>query len=166
MCEDGILVAEHSVTLQPRWSRDLQHSTLVLTKLNRRSDRPDLINQLVMLNSCTYTINFRSYTSNCSRDKQTLNPFYVKGTWKQWLRVACAEKDKTLSVLGITLNCVWWCASRLWVKGMWIIYSLPLLSGRLIVVLLVRVPSMVQIELFNHLLRIIVIRHLKPYSRE
>ena len=31
-------------------------------------------------------------------------------------------------------------------------------------VVLVKIPSMDQIELFNHLLRIIIIGYLKPYS--
>ena len=43
---------------------------------------------------------------------------------------------------------------------------LPLLSGSLSpgVVIPVRVPFMSQIELFNHLLKIIIISYLKPYS--
>ena len=49
---------------------------------------------------------------------------------------------------------------------MWSTSSLPLLSGPLChrVVVLVRVPSMGQIELFNFLQRIIIINDLKPYS--
>ena len=48
MFEDGILVAEQSVTEQPKWSRDLQHSALAQTRLDGRSKRPDPINFLVM----------------------------------------------------------------------------------------------------------------------
>ena len=53
---------------------------------------------------------------------------------------------------------------KLW--GMWSTPSLLLLPGplRFRVVVPVRVPSMDQIELFNHLLRIITICYLKQYS--
>ena len=40
-------MAEQFVTWQLK-SHDLQHSTLVLTELDRQSERPNLINQLVM----------------------------------------------------------------------------------------------------------------------
>ena len=48
MLEDGILVTEQSVTWQLKRSCDSQHSTLALTGLGGRSERPNLINQLVM----------------------------------------------------------------------------------------------------------------------
>ena len=49
---------------------------------------------------------------------------------------------------------------------MWSTGSLPLPSGPLLpkLVVHVTVSSMGQIELFDHLLRIIIINHLKPYS--
>ena len=53
------------------------------------------------------------------------------------------------------------------IQGMWSTPSLPLLPGPLWpgVVVHVRVLSMAQIELFDHLLRIIIIiNYLKPYS--
>ena len=67
-------------------------------------------------------------------------------------------------VLDMTLNRFWW-----WVLWRWCIPSSPLLSGSLWpwIVVPVRVPSIGQIELFNHLLRItdiITIGYLKPYS--
>ena len=48
MLEDGILMAEQSMTWQLKRSCDLQHSSLALTELDRRSERPDPINRLVM----------------------------------------------------------------------------------------------------------------------
>ena len=43
MVEDGILVAEQSLTRQLKRSHDLQHSTLVLIGLDRRLERSNLI---------------------------------------------------------------------------------------------------------------------------
>ena len=43
MLEDGILVAEQSVTRQPNWLSDLQQSTVALTGLDGQSERPDPI---------------------------------------------------------------------------------------------------------------------------
>ena len=36
MLEDRILVTEQSVTQQPKWSSDLQHSTLILNRLDNQ----------------------------------------------------------------------------------------------------------------------------------
>ena len=92
--------------------------------------------------------------------------FHLKGARKSWLRVHCFEKNKTLSVLSMTLNCISWWGSYLGIDGMWITPSLPLLSGSHWprVVVPVWVLSMGLIELFNHLLRIIIIIYLKLYS--
>ena len=49
MLEDGILVAEKSLTQQLKKSLDFQHSTLDLTGLEGQLDRLDPINWLVML---------------------------------------------------------------------------------------------------------------------
>ena len=49
MLKDRILVAEQSLIWQLKRSCDLQHLTLALTGLDRRLERPDLINRLVML---------------------------------------------------------------------------------------------------------------------
>ena len=48
MLEDGILVAEQSMTWQLKRSCDPQHSTLALIGLDRLSERPTLISRLVM----------------------------------------------------------------------------------------------------------------------
>ena len=48
MLEDGILVAEQSLTQQLKRSLVLKHSTLALTELDRWSERADPINWLVM----------------------------------------------------------------------------------------------------------------------
>ena len=48
MLENRILVAEQSMTWQPKRSCSSQHSTLALTGLDGRSERLDPINQLVM----------------------------------------------------------------------------------------------------------------------
>ena len=63
-----------------------------------------------------------------------------------------------LIALGMTLNCIWWRDSSPRVWGLWGIPSFPLLSGSLWpgVVVSFRVPSMSLIQLFNHLLSIII----------
>ena len=69
-------------------------------------------------------------------------------------------------VLGMTLNCIWWWGSSLEVYGMWSTPSLSLLSIYLWprVVVHFRVTSLGQLQLFDHLLRIIIISYLKPYN--
>ena len=56
MLKDRILVAEHSITQQLKWSHDLQHSTLAFTGLDGQSDEPDPINRLVMSSPSSYMI--------------------------------------------------------------------------------------------------------------
>ena len=48
MLEDGILLAERSMTWQLKRARDLQHFSLALTGLDGQLERPDLINQFIM----------------------------------------------------------------------------------------------------------------------
>ena len=59
--EDGILRANQFVTWQPKWTRDLQHSTFALTELDRQSTRPDLIDLLVMSSPGTHVIAPREF---------------------------------------------------------------------------------------------------------
>ena len=56
MLEDGILVAEQFLSQQPNLLHDLQLSFLALTDQDRHSERPNLINQLVMSCPSTYAI--------------------------------------------------------------------------------------------------------------
>ena len=56
MFKDGILVADQSVNLQPKCSRELQDSTLALIGLDRQLERPDPINQEVISCPDPYTI--------------------------------------------------------------------------------------------------------------
>ena len=53
---DRILMAEQSVTWQLKRSRYLQHFTWALIVLDRRLERSDLINQLIMSSHSTYII--------------------------------------------------------------------------------------------------------------
>ena len=82
MLADGVHVAKQSVTRQPKWSCNLQHSILGLTRLDGRLEMPDLINRLVMSNPSTNII-IRLYSSNCSYGNQTPNTFYLKAAKKQ-----------------------------------------------------------------------------------
>ena len=70
------------------------------------------------------------------------------------------------SVPGMTLNYIWWWDSSQEVWWMWCSSSLPSLPRPLWpeVAVHVRVPFMRQVELFNHLLKIIMICYLKLYS--
>ena len=84
-------------------------------------------------------------------------------------RLICHKTQPTnqllllMSVLGMTLNCIRWCP---WALGKWSTTELPLLAGPLRPEFVVtdRVRSIGQIELFNHLQRIVIIYYLKPYS--
>ena len=73
MLEDGILVAEQSLTQQLKWSSELQYSTLAFIELDRWSERLILIKQLVMSSSSTCKIVLTLFF-NCSSDKQVSNP--------------------------------------------------------------------------------------------
>ena len=88
--EDGILVAEQFVTQQLKWSRDLEHSTLVLTELDGQSETPETINQLFKSKLSTYmivpTVIFKLVVAN-----KYLTLFYLKDARRRWLRVDCAE---------------------------------------------------------------------------
>ena len=53
MFEGRILIAEQSLTRQPNWSSDEQHSTLALTELDGWLERPDPINWLVISSHST-----------------------------------------------------------------------------------------------------------------
>ena len=52
MPKDRILKVKQQVTWQPKWSCDLQHSTLIITWLNWKSEKPILTNPPVV--STTY----------------------------------------------------------------------------------------------------------------
>ena len=56
MLQDVIIVAEQSLTGQPKWSRNLQHSNSAVTELGRLSKRFDPINLLIMLSPSTFMI--------------------------------------------------------------------------------------------------------------
>ena len=56
MLENGILMAEESMSQLPKWLHDLQHSTLVLTQLDGWLERPNLKNQLVTSSRSPYII--------------------------------------------------------------------------------------------------------------
>ena len=72
---------------------------------------------------------------------------------------------RPVSVLVMSLNCIWWWRSCPGVCGIWSTLSLPLLPGSLLSGLTAPVtfPFMSQIELSNPLLRIIII-NFKLYS--
>ena len=53
MLKDGIIAAVQSVTRQPKWSRDPQHSTLSFTGLDGLSKWTDQIMQQVTSNPST-----------------------------------------------------------------------------------------------------------------
>ena len=146
MCENGILV-----TWQPKWSHDLQHSTLALTGLDGYLERPDLINHLVMSSSgiCIF------HNALVAKKHQTL--FYLKYLWKQ--RQRFSHIKKTLSVLSTIQNCIWWWGSSPGNWRMWSNPSLPLFSGLLwpSVVVLIWAPSIGQIESFTHSISIIIL---------
>ena len=78
--------------------------------------------------------------------------------------IALRKKTKTLNALALTLNCIWLWRFSLGVWRMWNKPSLRSLSGALWagVVVPVRVSSVGQLKLFNHLQRIIIISYLKP----
>ena len=54
-------MAEQSVTLLPKWSHDLQHSILSLSRLDRQLEWPNLISQMV-----TSSPSFRGLQKNFS----------------------------------------------------------------------------------------------------
>ena len=66
----------------------------------------------------------------------------------------------------MTLICIWWCDSSPEALGNMDDPFIAITPGSTLtgVVVPVRVPSMDQRELFYYLLRIMISRHLKPYS--
>ena len=91
MLQAGILAAEMLLTWQANLSSDLQHFTLGLTGSDRRSEKYDPINQLVLSNSGTYmiipTIFFKFLLWQTS-----IKPyFYLKGARREGLWVNCTE---------------------------------------------------------------------------
>ena len=87
--------------LSSHWSgdrviSDLQHATLVLTWSEERSDRPDPINQLVMLSPSTYMF-YPDYTfkSALVANSQT----YLLGARRRWMKVNCVERIGICPVL-------------------------------------------------------------------
>ena len=87
MLQDGILVAEQSMTQQLKWSYDLQLSTLVLTGLDGLFER--LISLLVMSNPNTNIPDCILQFALVTNKYPTL--FLLKGARSQWLRVYCTE---------------------------------------------------------------------------
>ena len=87
--------------------------SLLLQKLASRSlynwDLPYHVSQRGYLLALASMSLSRKYFSNCSR--QTLNPFYLTGTRRWWLRFNNIEKNKIFSVLGTIVNCLWWWGS-------------------------------------------------------
>ena len=149
--QDRILVAEQSMTKQPKGSHDLQNSTLTLTG---QAIGEAQFYQLTCIYKIILTVFFKLVF--WETNSQKLFILKIK-------RVNCVEKNKTLNILVITINCIWWLNSSSGFLGMWSTNSLRLLPVLLLsgVVEPVRDQSKGQIELFNHLLRIINISYLK-----
>ena len=121
-------MVEQSMTWQLNGSCDLQYSTLTLTRLDRWSDKSNLINWLVKSSPSMYMIVSTKFCKLLLRPINTQPFFYLKSARKQRLSQLCCEK-KRLSILGMTLNCI--CISNPEVWEMWSTSSLPLLSGPL-----------------------------------
>ena len=98
------------------------------------------------------------YSFYCSGGEQTPNLFILK-VHEGW-----ESEIKTLNVLCMTLNCIWWCGASSEALGN-VEYPFIVITPKFILlsmVVPVRVPS---IELFDHLLSIIIINsYLKPYG--
>ena len=92
LLEDRILVAEHFVIWLLKWSCDQKHSTLTLIGLDGQSERPNLINLLVMLSTSTYDCpNHILWVVLLTNKYLTL--FYLKDAWRWWrLQFSCADR--------------------------------------------------------------------------
>ena len=84
-------MAEQFVTREMKWSHNLQHSTSALAGLNGWSEKPDLINQLVVSNPSTNMTILTVFFKLLSQQTGTQPYFILKSARKQWLRVNCAE---------------------------------------------------------------------------
>ena len=73
---------------QPKWSRNVQIYTFVHTGQYGQSERPDLINQLVMPSPSVYII-VPTVFFKLSLWQTTV--FHIKDARRQWIRVNCAE---------------------------------------------------------------------------
>ena len=73
------VVLQWSVTRVPSRHLTFNFPLGPLLVLDWRSERPDPINRLVMLNSSIYITKSQSYSTNCFYAKQTPSPFYLIG---------------------------------------------------------------------------------------
>ena len=156
-------MAKQFVTQQLKWSHNLQHTTLTLTRLDGWSSRPDPINQQVMSSPSTYMI---------------VPNIFFKFLWWQ-------TSNQTYFIFKVQESCGWNSIMlrkiRFWVSWVWHStasdgkapvlefgkYGVPLqyhyspvhsdLEWKYLLVL-----SMSQMQLFNPLLRIIVCSNLFP----
>ena len=112
MHEDGILVAKQSMTWESNWSHELQHSTLAVTGFVGQRCPIWLVGWSCQALSFIWLS--QMYSSDCYCGKQTSNPFYLRCTRKQWLKINQVEKHKIFSILSMTLNYIWWWGSSSW----------------------------------------------------
>ena len=77
---------------------DLAALLFWLFELDRWSERPNPINQLVISIPHTYTVKFRLYSSNCSCDKHPPKPFYLKGVNQIIKKVSVNQHAKSVSL--------------------------------------------------------------------